>query len=254
MKGDTMNLNKKAIALAMAVCVGVFAFALAGCAGSATSADGGITVSASNDAKVVPDKARISVSVVTEKDTAEACQDANAKDVNAVIKSLTKLGVEETSIQTANTYLSPRYGQPEDNPKSDDYVIVGYEMTTTLRVEDLEIDNVGTIVQACVAAGANQADGIEYYASNYDEVYQQALETALATARGKAEGIANVSGVKLGSVVKVTEGYQDTSARYVNSFDAYADSENALETGAAAKVMPGQTTITAEVTVTYAIM
>ena len=237
--------------LAAILCAGMMAIALAGCTGSpATTTDAGITVSASNEAKVVPDKARITLSVVSEAKDAKACQEANAKDVNAVIAALGKLAVADESIQTSNTYLSPRYGQPDKD--SEEYVITGYEMTTTLRVSDLDIDTVGTIIQASVEAGANEADGIEYYASNYDEVYQQALESALDTARSKAEGIAKATGSTLGKVVKVTEGYQDTSARYAANFASY-DTEEALDTGAAAKVMPGQTSIRAEVTVTYAI-
>ena len=50
----------------------------------------------------------------------------------------------------------------------------------------------------------------------------------------------------------MTEGYQDTSARYAaNSFDMAE--ESAADAGAPAKVMPGQETIDAEVTVTFAI-
>ena len=248
-----MKIRRRVTMIAVAACAGLLAFALAGCAGSAGATDTGITVTASSDAKVVPDKARINVSVVSEAKTAEACQDDNAADVNAVIAALGELGVADTSIQTANTSLFPRYGQPANGSEDDEYVITGYEMTTTLRVEDLDIDNVGTIVQACVAAGANEADGIEFYASAYDEVYQQALEAALGTARGKAEAIAQATGVGVGSVLRVTEGYQDTSARYATNFDTYAASDEAFDTGAVAKTMPGQTTITAEVTVTYAI-
>ncbi|MDO4890266.1 MAG: SIMPL domain-containing protein [Coriobacteriaceae bacterium] len=248
-----MNAKQLWSVLAVATCAALLAGALAGCSGASASTDSDITVTATSDAKIVPDKARINVSVVSEEKTAEACQKENATRVNAVIGKLGGLGVADTSIQTANTYLFPRYGQPKDGSEDDEYVITGYEMTTTLRVEDLDIDNVGTVIQACVAEGANQADGIEFYASTYDEAYQQALEAALGTARNKAEGIANASGVNLGSIVRVSEGYQDTSARYISNPDVYA-SEDAVDSGAAtAKTMPGQTTITAEVTVTYAI-
>jgi uncharacterized protein YggE len=247
------NLAKAAAAV---LCAGALAFTLAGCAATEAANDHGITVSGSSETKVVPDKARISVSVVTEAETADACQNDNATATNAVIEALAKLGVEETSIQTTNSYLSPRYGSKTSKGNSDDteeWVITGYEMTTSLRISDLAIDNVGTIMQACVDAGANQTDGIEYYASNYDEAYQQALQDALSTARAKAEGIASASNVGLGAVINVQEGYHDTSARYsMNSYDAMA-AASVDAGGVAAKVMPGQETITAQVTVTFAI-
>ena len=240
------------ILMATAIAV-MLSISLVGCAGSGGDDSQGITVTASYETKIVPDKARVTVSVVTEGDTAEACQSDNAKSTNAVIEALGKLGVEDKNIQTANTYLSPRYGQPKGGDENSEYVITGYEMTTSLRVDGLDIENVGAAIQTCVAAGANEANGIEYYASNYDEAYQQALEAALGTAKAKAEGIANASGVTLGKVTNVTEGYQDTSARYMADNEVYAMAEDSAASGATAKTMPGQTSINAEVTVTYAI-
>ena len=50
----------------------------------------------------------------------------------------------------------------------------------------------------------------------------------------------------------MVEGYQDTSSRYVSNDMAMEDA--VAEAGAAvAKTMPGQVSIAAEVTVTYAI-
>ncbi|MDO4399608.1 MAG: SIMPL domain-containing protein [Coriobacteriia bacterium] len=245
-----MKGKRFARAAAVVLCAGILAFSLAGCAASADAGQG-ITVSGISEMKVTPDKARIDVAVVTEGKTAEACQDDNAKAANAVVEALGKLGVADESIQTTNTYLSPRYGS-KSSDDTEDWVITGYEMTTSLRVSDLDIENVGVAIQACVEAGANETNGIEYYASNYDEAYQQALEDALATARGKAEGIAAASGVSLGKVVNVQESYQDTSARYLDTPLASLEEANA-DAGAAAKVMPGQESITAEVTVTFAI-
>ena len=267
--------------LAAALCAGVLALALGGCSSSGGNGNAGvngvqgITVTASSDAKVVPDKARISVSVVTEDKDANACQSKNADAVNAVIAALKGLGVDEKSIQTTHSDLSPRYGSrvadtdAKATGKSDDkaagkeaaadvaydeWVITGYEMTTSLTISDLAIDNVGAAIQACVSAGANEANGVEYYASNYDEVYNDALAKALEVARGKAEGIATASDVKLGKVVNVVEGYQDTSARYASSYDGVAmNAKGADEELSIAETMPGELEITAEVTATYAI-
>ena len=68
--------------LVLAVCMGVLACVLGACAGSggnSASDLGGITVSASSETKVVPDKARIGASVVTEAKTAEECQNKTPK-------------------------------------------------------------------------------------------------------------------------------------------------------------------------------
>ena len=195
--------------------------------------------------------------MVNEEKTAEGCRSGNAKAVNSVLDALASLGVDETSIQTSYANLSPRYGsRTADNAKdedSEDWVIVGYEMTTQLSVSDLDIDSVDPVIQKCVAAGANRTDGIEYYASNYDAAYNDALAKALETARSKAEGIAKAAGVSLGKVTGVEEGYQDTSSRYVASINEGLASADDAEAGAATKTMAGQVGVTAQVTITYSI-
>ena len=262
-----MNIARrvKVLAATACACAAILVLTLAGCGAGATAAGAdaakGITVSASSEAKIAPDKARINVSVVSEDDEAEACQSSNAQKVNAVVDALKGLGVADESIQTSYSNLSPRYGSRTSNKNNadgregetyDEWVITGYEMRTALTVSDLEIDSVGVAVQACVAAGANESDGVEDYASAYDEKYNEALAKALETAKAKAESVASATGASLGKVVNVVEGYQDTSARYVSSEVAVED--DAADAGAAvAKTMPGQVGIVAEVTVTYAI-
>ena len=265
-----MKPKNAVLAIMALACSIALSCLLVGCGSSGGSAgpseSGGITVSASSDTKVVPDKARISVSVVTEEKTAEACQFKNAESVNAVLEALKTQGVDEKSLQTSYSNLSARYGNRTTDASGDsknaattgsaysEWVITGYEMTTVLTVSDLDISNVGTLVQACVDAGANEVNGIDYYASNYDEAYNEALAQALAAAKSKAETIANATDAHLGKVTSVSEGYQDTSARYVSSAkEAYAMEDAAGGNGPVAETMPGQINITAEVTVTYAL-
>ena len=127
-------------------------------------------------------------------------------------------------------------------------------MTTMLTISDLDIDNVGTIIQACVSAGANEANGVEYYVSDYDAAYNETLGKALETAKVKAECIASNAGVGLGKVINVVEGYQDTSYRYATNAKEYAMAESVEDSGGVAmETMPGQVDITAQITVTFAI-
>ncbi len=308
MKGTTMTIAVKRMALAS--CTLLLAALLAGCNSGASEktvvvpegeSTPTITVTASSEVKVVPDKAEIGLSVVTQAATAEATQDANATSVNAVIDALKGLGVDEKSVQTTNTWLNPRYdysetyhgesastaveAEPAAEPlegeqsseataesttagasdaasdtevmpmadtasaESSETNIVGYEMTTRLSVTDLDIDRVGEVVSACIAAGANSTDGIQYYSSEYDAKYAEALAAAVEDAHAKAEVLAKAGGVNLGGVYSMTEGYQDMSYRY------NADGAMAMESAADAsmKVMPGQIDVNASVTVSYEV-
>ena len=126
--------------------------------------------------------------------------------------------------------------------------IIGYEMYTSLSVKGLDIDAVSAITSAAVAAGATDVSGIQYYASGYDEAYGAALDDAIAQAQQKAQRIADASGVRLGGIVAVTEGYQNTGYRYANSMMAEAEAD-----GAYMEVMPGEININAQVTVRFTI-
>ncbi len=264
-----LSMHAKATAIAIAALLA--GFALAGCAAranetaaepssatapstsspatiapSATGSEvsmGAITVSARSEVKVVPDKATIGVGVDTEAADAETAQSENAKLVNAVIARLKELGVDEKSIQTSWTNLSPVW----DYESSEEH-IRGYSMNTRLQVSDLDIDAVGQIMQECVTAGATSVDGPNFFASSYEEAYQEALTAAVAASRPKAEAIANASGVTLGGVVGVTEGYQDYSIAYGASATM-----DAAATEAAMDVEPGELSVEATVTVSYAI-
>ena len=69
-------------------------------------------------------------------------------------------------------------------------------------------------------------------------------------ARKKAEVLAKAADRILGDVQSITEGYQNTSARYVNK--SIAIEEAAMDTAAeSVSLNPGDSEITASVTVTY---
>ena len=207
---------------------------------------GEVTVTASGTVKLTPDKASIIFGVTTQDKTADAAQKKNSEDVDRVISVLTGRGIEEKSIRTSDYSMYPQY----DYSTNGEQKIVGYNVTTTLTIQDQDISEVGKLISACVAAGINNVDNISFLCSKFDEAYSEALSRAVEAARKKAEVLAHAAGKSLGDPVVITEGYQNTSARYAKTanfaLDAVAESAAAGPT-----LMPGETEITANVTVTY---
>ena len=97
------------------------------------------------------------------------------------------------------------------------------------------------MVDAAVAAGANQVSGPSLSSSDQSALYLQALKKAMADAKAKAEAIASGGGVSLGAVTTVVEGGAPT---VFPSATAGKD---------VTPISPGTEQITATVTVTYAI-
>ncbi len=112
------------------------------------------------------------------------------KNVNQTLETLKGLGVEEKSIQTSDYGLSPIYDWNSGRQK-----ITGYQMSTSITVSDIPVENAGKIITASVASGVNELDSVQYLCSDYDEKYQEALKMAVEMAKNKADAMAEAAGM-----------------------------------------------------------
>lgn len=209
-----------------------------------------ITVQQKYSTTVTPDKATISFSVDSYAKTAENAQEKNTKTIDAVVKALKDYGLSDKSIETEWYNISPDYVYRLDSTSSTDSEIKGYMASSTLTVKDINADEVGKAISLTVKAGATRVSGVNFFSSKYDDIYNKALAQAVKDSKAKAESIAAAADRKLGSVMTVTEGYQNDYGKYVTAStnDLKAVQEDA---SADATIMPGDLTIDAEVTVVY---
>ena len=205
-----------------------------------------VTVSAQGTSKAVPDKAEITFGVTTHSKTPDAAQKENAEKIDKVIAHLKERGIEEKSIRTSSYNLYPEYDYSNNTQK-----IIGYQVRTSLTVSDQEIGDAGDIVSECIGLGINDVENFRFYASSYDEAYEDALRAAVTAAGAKAAVLAECTGDTLGPVLSLSEGYQNTSYRYAKANYAMAEEAAADASGFGMAVMPGEASITAQVTVTY---
>lgn len=210
------------------------------------SSDSTITVNGRGEIKCEPDMAEVMLAIETNEATVEESQKVNSRETEAVLKTLRNLGVAESSIQTTDYSVYPWYDDLGNE-------IVSYRVSTSLTVSDILIKNVGELLSACGNSGITEVRNVQYFYSGYDEAYETALGEAVTAAEKKAAALSSASGKELDSIVSITEGYQDTSLRYVydNGEAFYSAKEEAVDTGAGGEVMPGEVTVNAEVTVVY---
>ena len=210
---------------------------------SSASTDNTITVSASGKVTAVPDMAAITFSITTEDKDVKTAQDKNSQDANKVVEKLKELGVDKKSIKTSNYNIYPQY----DYDAQVGNRISGYTVDTTLTVSDIKIEDAGNVISQCVDAGINSMNNISYFCSSYDDAYNEALKEAIANADTKAQALAEVSGKKIVEIKNISEGYQNTSLQYRSG----SVMKNSLEAASDAVIMPGESDIVANVTVTY---
>ena len=210
-----------------------------------------ISVTGRETVEVIPDMAQISFSVSTEHKDAKTCQQNNTEDVNQLLEYLKGLGYGEESLKTSGFSMNPRYDWSGNRQ-----TLIGYEMRTTVTVNDVPIDQTGQLLSDAVQNGANEIDSVQYFSSEYDEAYNRALAEAMAMARGKAEMLAIASGQKLGVVLHVQEFGESQSGRYVRGDVPVMKATAAMESvndAIAMDVMPGEMQISAEVSVEFSL-
>ncbi len=117
----------------------------------------------------------------------------------------------------------------------------------SVRIDDLA--KVGPVIDAGLAAGANNLDGVEFGLRDDGAARAAAFTDAVRSARGKAEALAAALRVRLVEIVEVAEGGVAISQPQPFRGRAMAMAPEA----AATPVSPGQVGVDASVTVRWRI-
>lgn len=202
-----------------------------------------LTLAAHGEVKVQPDMVTVSFGVVTEAPTAQQAMADNARRMAEVTEALQRAGIEPRLIQTSGLNLSAQYDYPQNGTPR----LRGYQASNrvTVRVEDLE--RTGRIVDAVVAAGVNQIDGIAFGLKDPTAAENEARRLAVRALQEKAALYAQALGVPLGGVRSLTEGggYQPRPP-----MPMYARVEMQAA-DASTSVSPGELTVRIDVTGVY---
>jgi uncharacterized protein len=163
-----------------------------------------VSVSATGQAHVSPDRATIFVGVQSRGATASAAGADNARRQRAVLDTLRVLGISGDRVSTMNYNVSPEVQYSPNNsapPK-----VVGYAVTNTVRAEITRLEDVGRIIDAVLGKGANELSSLQFYSSKADSARRSALAAAVANARADADALARAAGGSLGQLAEISSG------------------------------------------------
>lgn len=190
-----------------------------------------IVTSATGEAQFVPDRAAVYVGVETRAATAAAAARDNAQRQRAIIDAVVATGVSREQISTENYSVAPNTRYDQATQRSS---VVGYIVSNVVRVEVRRIDQVGTVLDAALAKGANQINSLDFFASNSDSARHAAIAQGVARARADAETLARAGGGSLGALVELSTG--DAGPRPMYRLDV----RNAMAAAAPTPIEPGQ--------------
>jgi uncharacterized protein len=161
-----------------------------------------IAVVGRGEIKVSPDRATIQISVQTRGVTAAGAAAENASKQQAVLSALRALGLTNDQLSTVNynVYPEQRYQEGKDP------VITGYNVTNTVLVDARKLNQVGPIIDAALAHGANTITSLQFYASNTESARRSAIAVAIENARADAEAAARAAHGALGTLLEISIG------------------------------------------------
>jgi uncharacterized protein YggE len=204
-----------------------------------------IMTSGIGESTVVPDRAMLSVAVESQGQTAAAAGAENAKLQTRVIDAVKAAGVAAAQIRTSGYNVFPEYTQPSTGkgPR-----ISGYRAHNTIQIEIRNLESVGKVIDAVLAAGATNLGGLSLFASNTDAARREALQKAVAKARADAEVTAAAAGGSLGPLIELsTQGISSPQPIYRAMARDMAVTAMAAQT----PVEAGEMTVQAVVTVRW---
>ena len=152
-----------------------------------------LTVSATDSVSVEPDQAILHIGFVTQPQDAKSAYAEGTRASNAIMAALKQAGVAENAIRSESQYLDR-------------------DWTTKLRKYTLHQDwtvkvapeRAAEILDVAINAGATSSGQIEWTVKDEKALEAQALDKAAARARANAGVLAKGMGVRLGSLVYVS--------------------------------------------------
>ena len=187
-----------------------------------------VTVTGTASRAVAPGTATWRAEAVEADDDPRAAFERATQRMNALVERLSDVG----EVATDAVVVQPRW--ESEGPK-------GAEAIGAVRVE-VQAERAGEVAQAAMAAGADRLHGPQYV-YDWQSVHEELLAEALDAAHRKAEKLAAAAGRRLGRVLAIDE----QGTRRVDERD------RAVVMSGAPDVRPRDQTVTAQLTVVFAL-
>ena len=203
-----------------------------------------LRVTGEGKARTAPDVAVVTLGIsIFDASLARATREANERARRML--DVFHPAVASADIHTVRYSVQVQYARldkPDDLPR-----IAGYRVENVVQVKVRDLARVGALLDAAVAAGANEVQGLEFLKDDLGPEESRARTEAVKAARAKAEEMAKAAGVELGELMDLSEGVRGPAPRPLMA------RAMALAPTSAPPVEAGELEITAQVEAVYAI-
>ncbi|MHA6287259.1 SIMPL domain-containing protein [Maricaulis sp. CAU 1757] len=204
-----------------------------------------LSLSASADVQLAPEYASVRSGVVSRAASARQAMADNTARMNRVFEALREAGIAAEDIQTSQLSVSPVYGDRRELGDSE-HRIIAYEARNTVTAQIRDTGRVGQAIDAMVAAGANNIDGISFAADDTEAALDEARREAIAALLRKADFFAEAAGFELCGIRRMSESSHGGQPPVMYARAAMMESDDT-------SVAPGRLTLTANVSADFCI-
>lgn len=250
-----------------AAVVTVTALAICGAAGAGTSVGGGSAIASGGQPEsrtpawtgpvvrsagvatiaAQPDRAVLTLGVTHQDATSAGAQRGLSERLTKVLEAIKTRGAPGLVLQSQGLSLSPEYDFGQGGGRAP--VITGYRASATVSVQVDDISKVGALLDAGIAAGANEVQGVSFTLKDDTALRLDALGRAGKDARQKAEALAAALGLSLREVVEASVGQPVVTPVWSKMGRGGAMMDMAM---APTPIEGGQVTVTVDVSVVFA--
>ena len=199
-----------------------------------------VNVTGQGAVSVVPDAFSISVLIEERGPLVSKLNQQMAARLTSVVQFLLASGIEEKHIQSMSVNLTPWY-EHTPNGREDK----GFILSREVRVTSKALQTYDAILDGMLSRGVDRIQRFEFVNTDASEAYQHALVAAVQDAKLRAGLLAREMGVKLGNVITINESSGYSAPPVMATMRMKDEMSSSL---------PGQTDITATVSVTFELI
>lgn len=155
-----------------------------------------------------PDRARVSVDIVTNDDAAARSGGKNTTAYNAFIARLATLGLGAADVRTTSYNVNFVPPAPRNLPPEQRQARYGYVTSRSLSVNVAPLENAGKVVDAATASGVTNVGDVTFDLKDRHGAYLAALAAAMNDAKSTAAAVAAAGSFRLLRVRSVSTGYE----------------------------------------------
>jgi uncharacterized protein YggE len=150
---------------------------------------------------MAPDMAMITVGVVNRAETAKEAMAATNAAMTTLTETLKAAGIAARDLQTAGLSLHRGADDGYSSSKAETGFTARNELAVTVRA----LADLGRILDAAVADGANTLRGVQFGVADPAPLLDEARKRAVADARHRAEVMTTAAGLRLGQITQMAD-------------------------------------------------